>query len=88
MKRSDVIQALLSLFERSSYLEVGVFRGETFHAVRASQKVAVDPKFEFPLSEREASARYFEEPSDNFFLILRKRSTSSIWMASILLSKH
>jgi len=82
MNRLEVIQALLShLGDRRSrqgltYLEIGVKRGATFLAVRASRKIAVDPAprisrrarwkacFRDPSNLRN---RYFPVESDRFF---------------------
>ena len=67
IERHDVIQSYLDLFEDPRYLEIGVSKGITFHALRARRKVAVDPKFEIPLSERQAQAEYHEVTSDVYF---------------------
>ncbi|KQX19427.1 MULTISPECIES: class I SAM-dependent methyltransferase [unclassified Sphingomonas] len=72
MQRSDVVQAILDLYEAPSYLEIGVETGETFHAIRAARKVAVDVKFAFDLdAARTAVAgqdvHFHECPSDGYF---------------------
>jgi hypothetical protein len=67
--RATVIQAFLDLFENPNYLEIGVNRGETFHALQAGRKVAVDPHFLFSQEEREPSEEvtYVEVTSDEYF---------------------
>src|SRR5690606_26031789 len=66
-RRSEVVQSLLALHADPAYLEIGVYRGETFHEVRASRKVAVDPKFAIDASERLDGSDYVERTSDDFF---------------------
>src|ERR1022692_2180630 len=69
VSRADVVQALVDLYEEPSYLEIGVHSGETFHAVKAKRKVAVDPKFAISPENREASdvVVYHEVTSDIYF---------------------
>jgi hypothetical protein len=70
MPRHEVVQGLLALFEAPRYLEIGVSRGGTFHAVRAAEKVAVDPRFVFDVAEAQRlnpTARYFQVTSDRYF---------------------
>jgi methyltransferase family protein len=70
MPRHEVVQGLLALFEAPRYLEIGVAKGVTFHAVRAAEKVAVDPRFGFDVGAAQAAnreARYFEVTSDHYF---------------------
>ncbi len=74
MRRDEVVQSYLDLFENPSYLEIGVFRGDTFHALKAQHKVAVDPKFQFDESSRETGAEYCEIPSDDYFATLSRNS--------------
>ena len=68
--RHTVVNELLALFDRPSYLEVGVCTGATFDAVVAPVKVAVDPNFRF---DHEAPERrvdgtsYHHVTSDDFF---------------------
>ncbi|MCD4535999.1 class I SAM-dependent methyltransferase [Nocardioides sp. cx-169] len=69
--RSKVVQRLLSLFDEPSYLEVGVSRGVTFHAVKARRKVAVDPVFDFDWQTEQEKRRdtttYHQVTSDEYF---------------------
>lgn len=70
--RSEVCQAILALYEAPSYLEIGVFDGATFHAVKASRKVAVDIQFSLDLEAARAAAagldvHFHECPSDDYF---------------------
>lgn len=70
MLRSQVVQAFLDLYDRPRYLEVGVHSGETFDAVRAAEKVAVDPAFRFDVeaaARADRSARFHPVASDEFF---------------------
>ena len=68
ISRSGVLQRLLGLYEQPRYLEIGVNRGVTFHAVTAHRKVAVDPKFVFavPAGQSEGVS-YHEVTSDEYF---------------------
>jgi hypothetical protein len=65
--RHQVVQTYLDLWDQPRYLEVGVYQGETFHAVKAAHKVAVDPRFRIKDSEREATSEYHEVTSDKYF---------------------
>ena len=72
LDRPQVLQTLLGLYESPSYLEVGVNHGLTFHALRASRKVAVDPCFNFDVEAMRATpengdAVYHEMTSDAYF---------------------
>jgi hypothetical protein len=66
-RRDEVIQSYLDLFDGPSYLEIGVSRGATFHAVKAARKVAVDPRSEIALGDRETRSEYHEVTSDRCF---------------------
>ena len=68
--RAQVVQAMLRFFDAPRYLEVGVFRGETFFAVEASAKVAVDPAFQFDSAAAAAEhphCRFHAVTSDAYF---------------------
>jgi hypothetical protein len=68
--RAEVIQGLLAIYEDPAYLEIGVSKGATFHAIEATRKVAVDPRFRFDATEaqrRAPEAEYHEVPSDEYF---------------------
>lgn len=70
MLRSQVVQPILDLFEAPCYLEIGVNAGETFRALRAGRKVAVDPAFLFDTAAAAAadrSAEFHEVTSDAYF---------------------
>ena len=72
MLRAEVNQGILDLFSNPSYLEIGVAHGETFHAVRAARKVAVDPAFVFDLDAARADpsnskCTYHQVTSDIYF---------------------
>jgi hypothetical protein len=69
VSRADVVQALADLYEEPSYLEIGVYLGETFRAVKAKRKVAVDPKFAMSPKDPEPSdtVLYHEVTSDVYF---------------------
>ena len=69
--RHQIVQRFLDLFPAPHYLEIGVNQGETFLAVQARRKVAVDPKF---LMETKAattdyhSIEFHEITSDEYFV--------------------
>ena len=72
MLRADVIQPILDLFDAPSYLEIGVFDGTTFNAVKAPRKIAVDSKFSCDLEAARAAVagqdvHFHECPSDDYF---------------------
>ena len=70
LARAEVLEGLLALYEDPAYLEVGVSKGVTFHAIRARRKVAVDPRFRFKLAEarrENPEAEFHEVPSDEYF---------------------
>lgn len=70
MLRATVLQRLLDLFERPRYLEIGVDRGETFTALKAFEKVAVDPSFHFDVEavkQADPAASFMQVPSDAYF---------------------
>jgi hypothetical protein len=64
------LRTILALFAEPSNLEIGVNTGETFFAVDAVRKVAVDPRFQFDVDaarEREPRSEFFEVESDVYF---------------------
>ncbi|MBB6511148.1 hypothetical protein F4695_004546 [Rhizobium soli] len=68
--RAEVVQSFLNLFEDPRYLEIGVNKGETFHAVKAGTKVAVDPQFIFDVeacAKANPNASYYQVTSDKYF---------------------
>jgi len=70
MTRASILQQLLNPFPTPSYLEIGVNKGGTFHALEAARKVAVDPKFLFsdrPVPANGGTAAYHEITSDAYF---------------------
>jgi hypothetical protein len=70
MNSAAVLNALLGLFEAPAYLEIGVAKGVTFHAVEARHKVAVDPYFAFtdrPAPAPGCTVDYHEVASDRYF---------------------
>jgi hypothetical protein len=70
VSRAEVINGLLALFKKPSYLEVGVNKGETFLAIKADRKVAVDPKFLFSVTDAKQThdrSEFYEVTSDTFF---------------------
>jgi hypothetical protein len=65
-----VLQNLLDLFAAPTYLEISVDHGMTFHGIRASPKVAVDPVFSFderPDPPRRCTVVYHEVSDDVYF---------------------
>src|SRR5665647_2354979 len=76
MDRSEVIQYLVDKKKYKRYLEIGVFNGEVFFKIKASQKYAVDPVFRFVIETKykmmlgnlsNVNAKYFTKTSDDFF---------------------
>lgn len=66
----QIIQELLSLYDQPSYLEIGVFKGETFLPMRAARKVGVDPHFRFDVEAARAgqpNAQFHTLSSDDYF---------------------
>lgn len=69
MLRSEVLQPFIDISDNKTYLEVGVEGGTTFHAIKASKKVAVDPIFRFdvPTPRLSSAVEYHEVTSDAYF---------------------
>ena len=70
MLTKDMIQGLLSLYERPSYLEIGVFKGATFVPIEAARKVGVDPNFLFDadaMRAQQPNAELHSCTSDEYF---------------------
>jgi hypothetical protein len=70
MAHGWVMNGLLSMYERPSYLEVGVHAGLTFVEARAARKVAVDPKIRFGAEAATAPGEQVElqqMTSDRYF---------------------
>lgn len=68
--RAQVVQACLDLHAEPHYLEVGVFKAETFGAIRAARRVAVDPSFAEGVLARHGSlpgVEMHEVTSDAYF---------------------
>lgn len=70
LSRADVLNNILMLFEAPRYLEIGVNNGDTFFAVEAGFKVAVDPAFMFNIDDaknKNPNARFHAVESDTYF---------------------
>jgi hypothetical protein len=68
LPRHKVVQPFLDCFDTPDYLEVGVARGLTFHAVTAARKTAVDPHFRFDVDKHAGPGiAYHEVTSDEYF---------------------
>lgn len=76
MNRVDVIQKIIKKTRSRTYLEIGVFKGNTFLKIKAKKKIAVDPNVK--ISKRKIikwifrnfcniSAKYYGITSDDFF---------------------
>lgn len=62
------INRLIAALEAQSYLEIGVQNGQTFWAVKATQRTGVDPVFRFdPLKDTAPNVNLQEMSSDRFF---------------------
>ena len=72
MTRADVINRLCARRTAPTYLEIGVYRGETFLAVAAARKIGVDPNFRFDIAEAQRiqpHASLLSMTSDAFFAL-------------------
>ena len=70
MTRAEISNRLCGLFPTPSYLEIGVYRGETFMAVQAARKIGVDPNFAFDVTaamSAQPHATLLRMTSDAFF---------------------
>ena len=67
INRSAVIQQVLDLFDQPSYLEIGVDHGQTFGALSAAHKTAVDPDFKFIPPDNTATIEFCRATSDEYF---------------------
>lgn len=70
VRRFQVMQRLVNLYDAPRYLEIGVCHGKTFDQVPAARKVAVDPAFRFDHVAMDAAhpeATYVPVPSDDYF---------------------
>lgn len=66
--RAEVLNTLLPLTQAACYLEIGVSLGETFDAIEAPRKVAVDPAFLFNWQELQSdTTQYYDTTSDVYF---------------------
>ncbi len=78
----DIMNAILSRFVEPRYLEIGVFNGETFFNVQATQKVAVDPDFKFNAAMRHAEyahENFYQVTSDEFFQSIASENENNVW---------
>lgn len=79
VSRNRVVQGVLDLFDSPHYLEIGVNKGMTFNALKASMKVAVDPKFLFDVEAVSAEVpgtSFHETTSDDYFGRIADRQTA------------
>ena len=75
MRRYNIVNALLTATQGTTYLEIGVETGKSFLFTRAQKKIAVDPAFQQPIRTIRRfdelvgvqRRRYHEVPSDKFF---------------------
>jgi hypothetical protein len=68
--RADVVNGALQLLPSRVYLEIGVSEGETFFAVNADKKVAVDPVFGFSVEDAKRNheeCEFHQITSDGYF---------------------
>ncbi|WP_207462030.1 class I SAM-dependent methyltransferase [Azospirillum sp. SYSU D00513] len=67
-RRSDVINEFTKEFPQCRYLEVGLWKAETFREVIAHLKVGIDPNFRFSRADVEKPGVILEEvKSDDYF---------------------
>jgi hypothetical protein len=69
LTRGEILNRILSLFEKPHYLEIGVETGTTFFSIKAERKVAVDPRFRFGPQQKNLAdkADFHEVGSDVYF---------------------
>lgn len=76
MNRAKLIQLTIDVKRAKNYLEIGVFKGETFLQIHARRKMAVDPELKIKPKSKIKSirknwsnffSRYFPITSDEFF---------------------
>lgn len=65
LKRYDIINKLIKKFDYKSYLEIGVFYGETFKEVICDNKVSVDPEQYGYTTFQMTSDEYFSQLPEN-----------------------
>ncbi|MDD5465376.1 MAG: class I SAM-dependent methyltransferase [Candidatus Omnitrophica bacterium] len=78
MDRIQAVQALLDKIKGKTYLEIGTDYGNSFFAIHAKRKIAVDPHFKLKLKKKIKGVivnilnfrkeMFFEVTSDDFFL--------------------
>ncbi len=62
------VTAIAEFMRARSYMEIGVSKGRTFHAIDLPRKVAVDVGFRFDVeAHRRDGVDFFEYPSDDYF---------------------
>ena len=81
MQREHVIQTFVDLIGATSYLEIGVESGATFHTIETQSKVAVDPHFLFDVDAMRRSypnTTYFQMTSDAYFATENQGATFDV----------
>ncbi|MDE5833278.1 MAG: class I SAM-dependent methyltransferase [Desulfovibrio sp.] len=73
------INRLAKRLPAKTYLEIGVFKGETFVDVAIPEKTAVDPAFNFDVSvyKNDKNIRALEVTSSDFFKTLREEKAKT-----------
>ncbi len=62
------IQLFIDMFYATTYLEIGVYRGDTFLSLDVPFKIGVDPKFCFDVEQHaNENTIFYNETSDTFF---------------------
>lgn len=69
MNRIDVINELIERNGYTTYLEIGVHKGECFEAVRARVKACVDPCSEFPATHKMTSDEFFATNTERYDIV-------------------
>ncbi len=75
LSRPDVINKLLSQFANPRYLEIGVWRGDTFSQCNFTHETAVDPVFAFDVEaakQANPNSNYVAQESDQYFCQLSR----------------
>jgi len=69
MKRTEIIQTLISKSEANSYLEIGLGEGGNFKSIKCKNKVGVDPFFKYNDTLKMTSDEFFKDNVEVFDVI-------------------
>jgi len=72
MNKTSIIQEIINTLKAKTYLEIGVFKGETFLQIRAPIRIAVDPTLLITKTQK-----LVEALKNKYFFLKNKRSLAS-----------